>query len=61
LQHCLIPHPKQLLIDRDEKGNIVTKVFKEQQKSSELLSILGYGEILEKESNTQELIKEEVL
>jgi arginine decarboxylase len=61
LQHCLIPHPKQLLIDRDENGNIVTKVFKEQQISSELLSILGYGEILEKESNTQELIKEEVL
>ncbi len=43
LQHCLIPHPKHILIDKDENGNIITKVFKEQQKSNELLSILGYG------------------
>lgn len=42
LQHCLVPHPKMILIDKDAEGNIVTKVFKEQQKSSELLSILGY-------------------
>lgn len=42
LQHCLIPHPKHLIIDRDEDGKLVTKIFKEQQKSSELLSILGY-------------------
>ena len=43
LQHCLIPHPKHILIDKDEQGNIMTTVFKEQQKSNELLSILGYG------------------
>ncbi|WP_439131575.1 arginine decarboxylase [Polaribacter sp.] len=43
LQHCLIPHPKHLIIDKDENGNLTTKIFKEQQKSSELLSILGYG------------------
>jgi len=43
LQHCLIPHPKHVLIDTDEKGNMTTRVFKEQQKSNELLSILGYG------------------
>lgn len=42
LQHCLIPHPKQLIIDRKESGEITVKVFKEQQKSEELLSILGY-------------------
>ncbi|MFQ3306632.1 MAG: arginine decarboxylase, partial [Polaribacter sp.] len=42
LQHCLIPHPKQLLIDKDTEGNLTFSVFKEQQKSSELLSILGY-------------------
>jgi len=42
LQHCLIPHPKHILIDKDEDGNITTKIFKEQQKSKELLSILGY-------------------
>ncbi|MFT6065619.1 MAG: arginine decarboxylase [Paraglaciecola sp.] len=42
LQHCLIPHPKHILIDRNENHQITTKLFKEQQKSEELLSILGY-------------------
>jgi len=42
LQHCLIPHPKHLLIDHDKNGNLIEEIFKEQQKSSELLSILGY-------------------
>ncbi|MFT7330989.1 MAG: arginine decarboxylase [Roseivirga sp.] len=42
LQHCLIPHPKHILIDKDKNGEITTKLFKEQQKSEELLSILGY-------------------
>ncbi|TYP98880.1 arginine decarboxylase [Tenacibaculum adriaticum] len=42
LQHCLIPTPKHILIDRDSEGKIITKLFKEQQKSEEFLSILGY-------------------
>ena len=42
LQHCLIPAPKHILISKDEEGNIVTKLFKDQQKSEEFLSILGY-------------------
>ncbi|MCB0423744.1 MAG: arginine decarboxylase [Mangrovimonas sp.] len=44
LQHCLIPAPKHILIDRDEEGNITTELFAEQQKSEDLLKILGYGE-----------------
>lgn len=43
LQHCLIPQPKQILIDKDENGNITTKLFSEQQTSEDLLSILGYS------------------
>ena len=42
LQHCLIPAPKHILIDKDEKGNITTQVFKEQQTSEQMLGILGY-------------------
>jgi len=42
LQHCLIPSPKHILIDRDEEGNLVTKLFKEQQNAEEMLAILGY-------------------
>ncbi|MAY21621.1 MAG: arginine decarboxylase [Flavobacteriaceae bacterium] len=42
LQHCLIPSPKHILIDKDKEGNISTKLFTEQQTSNQLLSILGY-------------------
>ncbi|WP_452221814.1 arginine decarboxylase [Lacinutrix salivirga] len=43
LQHCLIPSPKHILIDRDADGNISKTIFSEQQKSEDLLKILGYA------------------
>ena len=42
LQHCLIPHPKHILIDRDENGNLKTQLFKQQQTAAQMLQILGY-------------------
>ncbi len=42
LQHCLIPTPKHILIQKEENGKHTTKLFKEQQKSEDLLKILGY-------------------
>lgn len=42
LQHCLIPQPKHVLINRNEAGEIETEVFSEQQTSEKLLSLLGY-------------------
>lgn len=42
LQHCLIPSPKHILIDKDKEGNLHTQLFSEQQTSEQLLSILGY-------------------
>jgi arginine decarboxylase len=42
LQHCLIPTPKHILIDIDANGNLITKLFSEQQTSEDMLSILGY-------------------
>jgi arginine decarboxylase len=42
LQHCLIPSPKHILIDKDKDGNISTKLFSQQQTSEQLLNILGY-------------------
>lgn len=42
LQHCLIPHPKHILINKDADGKITTKLFNEQQKAEDLLKILGY-------------------
>ncbi len=43
LQHCLIPHPKHILITKDENGNIQTELFKKEQTSEEMLKLLGYG------------------
>lgn len=44
LQHCLIPSPKHILINKDESGKITKKLFNEQQKSEDLLKILGYND-----------------
>ena len=44
LQHCLIPSPKHILIDKDEEGNLTHELFSEEQKSEDLLKILGYNE-----------------
>ena len=43
LQHCLIPQPKHILIDKDFEGSLKTRVFIEQQTAHDFLSILGYG------------------
>lgn len=42
LQHCLIPNPKQIVIDRDKKGNLTYRVFSETQKASSMMKLLGY-------------------
>ncbi len=43
IQHCLIPAPKHVLIDIDEKGDLVTELFADEQDSESMLQILGYG------------------
>jgi arginine decarboxylase len=42
IKHCLIPSPKHVLIYKDSKGNIVDKLYREEQKPEEMLKILGY-------------------
>ena len=42
LQHCLIPQPKHILIDRDENGVLTKRLFSEQQNAEDMLNILGY-------------------
>lgn len=44
LQHCLIPSPKHILINRDQNGNLTKQLYCEQQKSEDLLKILGYND-----------------
>ncbi len=55
LQHCLIPQPKHLILDRDKNGDLLCSVFSEQQTSDQLLSILGYSD---KDNAKKEKIKE---
>ncbi|MBG47653.1 MAG: arginine decarboxylase [Pseudozobellia sp.] len=43
LQHCLIPQPKHILIDRDANGELTYELFSEQQTADDLLGILGYN------------------
>lgn len=43
IKHCLIPSPKTIVIDRDSTGNYVDYVFRDEQSSEHMLSILGYA------------------
>lgn len=42
IQHCLLPTPKHIVIDRDENGEINTKLFSKEQSYKSMLKILGY-------------------
>lgn len=42
IKHCLIPSPKLIVIDRDETGNFVDTVYRNEQTVDEMLDILGY-------------------
>jgi arginine decarboxylase len=42
IQHCLIPAPKHVLIDRNENGEITTRLFAKEQSVKSMMKILGY-------------------
>lgn len=42
LQHCLLPCPKHIIIDR-ANGEFTYKVFAEEQSAENMLSLLGYN------------------
>lgn len=41
-QHCLIPQPKHIILDKDEDGEWFTKLFAKEQSHKSMLKILGY-------------------
>ena len=43
IQHCLIPAPKHVLIDRMKGGKITSRLFSGEQSSDSMLKILGYA------------------
>lgn len=44
IKHCLIPSPKQVVVDIDEEGNIIDHVYREEQNVENMLHILGYDD-----------------
>jgi arginine decarboxylase len=42
IQHCLTPAPKMVIIDLDENGEYVTKLFAKEQSYKSMMKILGY-------------------
>jgi len=42
IQHCLIPGPKLVVIDKEENGDYTTKLFAKEQSYKSMLKILGY-------------------
>ncbi len=42
IKHCLIPAPKHIIVDRDEKGNYIDYVYRREQSVDDMLNILGY-------------------
>jgi arginine decarboxylase len=42
IQHCLIPAPKHILINKDENGEFTYEVFAGQQSAEDMLKTLGY-------------------
>lgn len=55
IQHCLIPAPKHVIIDKDEQGHLKTWLFAPEQTYESMLKILGYynghNEVFNKEEN----------
>lgn len=42
IKHCLIPTPKHVILDLDDKGNLTSEVFSLEQPPEDTLKILGY-------------------
>ncbi len=43
IQHCLVPAPKHVLIQKDENGNFTDTLFAPEQDKNTMLKILGYA------------------
>ena len=42
LKHCLIPSPKQIIVDKDEKGNLIDTAYGESVDKEAMFKILGF-------------------
>ncbi len=42
IQHCLIPQPKHIIINKNENGELNTRLFAKEQSYKSMLRVLGY-------------------
>ena len=42
IKHCLIPSPKQIVIEQNEQGQLIDYVYRKEQSVEDMLNILGY-------------------
>ena len=42
IKHCLIPSPKHIVLEYDSKGNLQSRIFRDEQSHEDMLNILGY-------------------
>jgi arginine decarboxylase len=42
IQHCLIPAPKHVILNRDENGELTHKLFADEQDHDQMMKTLGY-------------------
>ena len=42
IQHCLVPAPKHIIIDKNEDGTLNYKVFATEQTADSMMKVLGY-------------------
>jgi arginine decarboxylase len=43
IQHCLIPAPKHVILQRDDSGELTDELFAEEQDHEHMMRILGYA------------------
>src|ERR1035437_10349209 len=42
IEHCLIPSPKHIIVERDKNGKLIDWVYAKEQTAQSMLKILGY-------------------
>jgi len=42
IKHCLIPSPKYVILDRDDLGNVIEYIYRDEQSVGDMFKILGY-------------------
>jgi len=55
IQHCLIPKPKYIIIDKDENGALDYRVFSEKQPAASMMKLLGYPVSKEQKQELQKV------